>query len=1084
MWSILEHLKPAASRRRRHLASAVPPRWLRWALAAMLCGGLAVVFAQVQILNVRPEFAKKYAELTDEAFEKSHLLRNLRSYLEDYPDGVPFEWLYFAPPPMPLAVRTHVLAAPNPAGATSLKSFTPAAAFRGNQTVLVARTAETAIGKGDAVLARATGCALSQYAFPDVTAADKSATLTFTGIEAYLRETAALPAAAPTYPKSCSDRALGIPSSNSAVLGQTSNGDTLIAVTDDKGTLKVSRVSAAGAVVSEQTLATGAALTFAVADLNSDGLADIVVPYWIAPDGTAGVAVFLSQASASYAIPARAYAYGAAAAGAFARVSIEDVDGDGKLDLVAIAGSSIISGRLMTLRGDGSGGFAPSGALDLSNAIGVPFVVADFDGDGRKDVLTSDGLFFAGQGNGSFAAPVQRLDVAPSQPVGSVAVGDFDGDGVLDVALLGSLRGSTGRFVSIFIGRGDATFRVGPTYSTVSGADELTVTDIDGDGVADLWVGKASGGIYSAGLKTNSLMHFLLGTGNGTFAGAPVLAAPGARGLPTLAVADFNGDGKPDIVALPASSRFLSDPSQLQFFAGSASGDFAAPVATANLSFTPTLIARGDFNGDGKIDLVVAGGKLAVLLGQGNGSFAAERVVSLPPGASGIANIAVGDVNGDGRPDVVVVASGSGFNSAGAFVYYANADGSLQAPVLVDGGTQLGPLVVGDLDGDGRADIALAENGANLFITGTLRMYLGRSDGGFAPPRVLNPATYYTALAIGDINKDGKQDLIVGGAAADFQAQVSVLAGNGDGSFAAPRVFSLVDGIGTSISTLAVGDFSFDGYPDLLVGRDGEDTEFLLGDGSGQFRAERGLAIASAATYAVAADLNGDTVIDAVLAVGQAAIVPLLRTPQLKALAASPPASAPFTISASSTSGSVASGESARTTLSFARSSGFTETLTLSCSGLPANASCSFSPTSVDSGTTSSVLTIQTGAQALFIAAPGADSDRSATAPWRAGALAVFVTMLGATLSFARARRRRSSHARPVRDAAGRVGWRFTAVVATGALAAACGGGGDGGDVTPASPPTMFTPSGTYNAVVTATSASASQTLTYVLIVR
>ena len=513
-------------------------RWLRWTLPVLLCTGASIASAQLYAGPSRAERLKRIiAEQDKQTPESRERARQREADAEDRRNAKA-RW-FFIEAASGMAARAHPLASASSAAA-SLTTFTPNAAFRGNQTVSVGRALEAFPAHGDSVLARANGCALAQYAYPDLSSSDSTGTVSLTGVEAYFRRLAGLAPTAPSYPAGCADRASGTPSTSTALLGQAANGDILVAFASDQGTISVERISAAGAVISRQTLATGASPTLAVADLNGDGFADIVSPYWTAADGSTGVAVFLSQPSGSYSIPAHAYPYGVAVSANLARVSVEDVDGDGKLDVVAIGGSSIFSGALMTLRGDGTGGFSLAGSpLGLINAIGQPFVLADFDGNGRKDILTADGLFFGGAGAGSFSAPVQRLNLAISQPVGNLAVGDFNGDGKLDVAVLGSLGGTTGRFVSVFIGRGDGTFSAGPTYSGVRGADEIAVTDIDGDGIADIWIGKATSGVYSAGIKSESLMQFLLGKGDGTFAGAPVLSAPGSRGLPTFALADF-----------------------------------------------------------------------------------------------------------------------------------------------------------------------------------------------------------------------------------------------------------------------------------------------------------------------------------------------------------------------------------------------------------------------------------------------------------------------------------------------------------------------------------------------------------------
>lgn len=690
------------------------------------------------------------------------------------------------PPSTPLSVRALLTGISTPA--SGLGSFAPVAAFLGNQTAIIGRALQITPNRGDSALVRANGCTLSQYSYPDLSASGSS--LTFTGVEAYFRQLAGLLAVPASYPKGCTDRSVGIPSTTSAILGQTANGDTLVAIADFAGKLTVSRISTAGALVSQQILGAGAtdplrsnaARTFAVADLNGDGFADIVSPYWTAPDGSAGVGVFLSQPSGTYSVPAKAIAYGSAVSGFRARVSIDDVDGDGKLDVVALADSDAAGVMLVTLKGDGSGGFVPGSTVSFAAlATGVPFVIAEFTGDGRKSVLTADGLYFAGAGNGSFAAPVQRLSGTTFPiPSNTLAVGDFNGDGKLDVALLSGLTNVTGRFVSVFLGRGDGTFSAGPIYSTVLRASELAVSDVDGDGIADLWVGKADKGSYSAGGKTGTRMHFMLGKGDGTFTGAPAIESRGSAGVPSFAVADFNGDGKPDLVSLPrAISGFLTDPSQLLFSPGSASGSFGAATVAANVSFTPSMLTRGDFNGDGKADVVVAGIKLAVFPGQGNGSFGAEQAYALPAAGGNLVNLAVGDFNGDGRADVVVLMGAQSAASGGAFVYFANADGTLRAPVQIDGATNLGAVAAGDINGDGRADLVVSGLDPQFYSSPNVlrgaRVYRGNADGSFSAPLLLAPPAgiLYGEIAIGDMNKDGKPDLVLAGVTGSLDPQVS-----------------------------------------------------------------------------------------------------------------------------------------------------------------------------------------------------------------------------------------------------------------------------------------------------------------------
>lgn len=1063
--------------RARFPRPAAPAAWMRWLLGGVLCSALLVAVAQSIVIYRNADVQERAQGLYNDGLVETQRRQHQKAVkFSGIPYINPFGWLLSDIDAE--AARARPLAAAT--GSTSeFAAFIPDAAFRGNQAVLIGSALETEAAKGDSVLVRASGCSLSHYAYPDLTSADSTGTVTLTGLEAAFRQLAGLPVATATYPKGCTDRSLGLPSADGAYLGSTANGDALVAVADELGKLTVTRIGAGGAVVSTQVVATGAvppfydsaAYTFAAADFNGDGLADIVSPMWTAGDGRAGVAVFLSQASGTYLAPAQVFGYGSAVTGYQARAAIEDVDGDGKLDLVAMDGSTSTGiGTLMTLRGDGRGGFTAGSSSSLPyGAYGMPFVVADFNGDGRKDLVTAGGYFMPGQTGGSFGAAVKALGGSLSYSV-TLTLGDFNGDGRLDVALLDGLGYVNGRFVLIYLGGGDGSFSTGPAYATVSGARGLAVTDIDGDGIADLWVGRADASVYSSGHKTGTLMHFLLGRGDGSFAGAPARATSPLAYLP-FTVADFDGDGKLDLASLGTSpTGDLHASSQLLLSAGSAGGDFGASALAANLSFTPRFVLGGDFNGDGRPDVAVAGGSVSVLLGQVGGGFGAEQPSTAAPGAS-IETLASGDVNGDGRGDVVIV------TTTGVYVQYTNADGSLQAPLLVDNATDGRHVAVADLNADGLADIVLERLDPNTPEPPPtpLRIHVSKAGGGFAVPLLLAPPTglRYGALAIGDMNKDGKPDLVVT-TSSNTVAQVSVLPGKGDGSFGAAEVLALQ--ADSTITALTVADFTFDGNPDVMVLRESDLTTVLHGDGSGKLIGETGLAIAGGSTHAMAADLNGDTVMDAVLATGLTGIVTLHRTRQAIDAVAPPPPPPPITMAASSLAGSVASGESVTTDLSFGFAPGFAETVSLTCSGLPSNATCSFAPSSLvaGSGSVASVLTIQTGTEAA-VGAFGDAGDGSAALPGSSHtALSALLALALAAVVASRLGGLRTGTPTLRRS------MQWTTLLAAGWVA---GCGGDDAPA-PATVPPLSTPAGTYNVVITAGSPSASQTLTYVLTVK
>ena len=225
-----------------------PARWARWALAAGVCSGF--LFAWAQSTSAPPTIETERTRLIK---EREAVVATPGFGLENATD--PSKKREIAEKLRNYAGGAQALSS---ALASGMSSFTPYAAFQGNQTAIVGRASETTPGKGDSALVRANGCALSQYSYPDRSASGSGSSFTFTGVEAYFRQLAGLAAVPASYPKGCTDRSLGITSTTSASLGQTADGDTLVAGADEVGKLTVTRISAEGVVVSQQNLAIGA----------------------------------------------------------------------------------------------------------------------------------------------------------------------------------------------------------------------------------------------------------------------------------------------------------------------------------------------------------------------------------------------------------------------------------------------------------------------------------------------------------------------------------------------------------------------------------------------------------------------------------------------------------------------------------------------------------------------------------------------------------------------------------------------------------------------------------------------------------
>lgn len=333
-----------------------------------------------------------------------------------------------------------------------------------------------------------------------------------------------------------------------------------------------------------------------------------------------------------------------------------------------------------------------------------------------------------------------------------------------------------------------------------------------------------------------------------------------ATGIGPLAVAvgDFNGDGKPDLAVsnnCPASGCGNS-PSTVSILLGNGDGTFRPhvdyPVGT------PTGVAVDDFNGDGKLDLAVANGdSVAILLGNGDGTFQAAVDYGT---AGGTSAVAVGDFNGDGKPDLVV--SNSSDNSVSIFLN----SGSGTFPTRKDYATGAYPtdVVVGDFNGDGKLDLATSECG-NIpnCAGGSASILLGNGDGTFQAHVDYTVGGYPLALTVADLNGDGFLDLAVANSNSTSGAapgSVSVLFGNGDGTFQAQQVYPA----GLWTSSVVVGDFNGDGQLDFVATNEYDETVGVyLNQGHGSFSQPTVFYGAGGfAMAAVASDFNGDQKLD------------------------------------------------------------------------------------------------------------------------------------------------------------------------------------------------------------------------------
>jgi hypothetical protein len=587
---------------------------------------------------------------------------------------------------------------------------------------------------------------------------------------------------------------------------------------------------------------------------------------------------------------------------------VGDYDGDGNPDVL------VPSGALQVYRGEGNGRFA-RGLETVTGFLPAASASADVNGDGKLDWIgvTNSGNVnvFLGDGTGKFGAPIANGTVTGA--ITGIAVGDLNGDGKLDLVIIAN---SVNANFSVLLGAGNGNFpqRVDTVVTGVVSANALALADLDQDGKLDLVLGGA--------VPSNGAVVFMKGAGDGTF-GTPKLTTGVAAYLSTPAasadikVADMDGDGHLDVVA-------AGDTMSVSIFWGNGTGALAAPTTVAVGSYVHAL-AIGDFNGDGKPDIVAGSndattgnvppptGLLYVILANGTRTFAADA--NYPTPALGDHDVAAADVDGDGKLDIVAGSTnihgvlvfhgkgdgtfvapatysealdtsdvaaarldgpaspwsaitlgftpqaGGGRAANQLWVRTANPDGSLQAPVVSNFYDPTSPssigywtqLELGDVNGDGKPDaIALEQQIGGIAAFDVL---LNQGGGLFAfSKRYTIAGGAYLVLA--DVNHDGKLDVVV-----HATTGVAIFPGNGNGTFGIAYT-ALQNLISDSAGLLAVGDFNGDGNPDLYAVNQ---AYVALGNGDFTFQTPKASNGAGATVFPLVLDVNGDGKLDVVL---------------------------------------------------------------------------------------------------------------------------------------------------------------------------------------------------------------------------
>jgi hypothetical protein len=531
-----------------------------------------------------------------------------------------------------------------------------------------------------------------------------------------------------------------------------------------------------------------------VGDFNGDGNSDLAVTY-ITAFGELGNTILLSDGTGHFS--------GAPSQGIGSYLTVADANNDGKADILSGDGPYSYLGK-----GDGTFTNPPSNVISYAACI-----FNDLDGDGRLDAIcaslnTPPGInVIRGNGDGTFDLnhPVFTSPIHASAIGSPVKAADLNHDGIVDLIL------TSGNGLAVCMGKGNLQF-ADPVYYNLTGTTLngdiyqhlYDIADVNGDGNLDI-VSSGINGIY-----------ITYGRSDGTFDAVVNIVAD--RGLGYAILADFNGDGVPDLVGGGSANTL-----DLRLNKGDGSLAEATQIPNGNINFTPLgpPAVHGDFNGDGNQDIIAPGQTTAtaatyLLNGKGDGTFAAATVL---PVAVLYSNTGVSDLNNDGRDDLVRTDNGY------MYARLSQPDGSFSAEIkslIPDDQPYLSSALFAfaDFNHDGKIDVAVTKQ--NLFVD------LGNGDGSFASavsPIILpipsippNPPSYFpTDVKVGDFDGDDNPDIAVIFQNASAGSDIAIYYGDGTGGFSAPVIVKTVR---HTYSRMTIADLDLDGRSDLILSYD------------------------------------------------------------------------------------------------------------------------------------------------------------------------------------------------------------------------------------------------------------------------
>ena len=594
-----------------------------------------------------------------------------------------------------------------------------------------------------------------------------------------------------------------------------------------------------------------AAYSINVGDLDGDGIQDIVV-------GTNGNLITLQGTgdgnfTFSQSIPEASFFRGS--------TTLTDLENDGDLDVLSVTEADVIA-----LLNDGTGNLQDTPTLDVAGTQSYAVTSGDFNGDGIADLAVAEGnvSILLSNGDGSFAEPIVENITNTST---AVTTTDVNGDRILDLVVTSSENvdprsyGDNGK-VSLLLGNGDGSFADEVVYDLGGGVRSLTTGDVNQDNITDIVVGSS---------QNRDAVSVLLGNADGTFNDPVDYNAnlgsgniiPFTDNSVEIELNDFDGDGFVDIIT--GNSQSVSG--DVIVLRGNGDGTFI-DTPTAIEQFNNNDLSLADFNDDENLDIFVDN---SIRFGNGDGTFD-EAITPIPvePYSRTTYSInAAEDFNGDGFDDIVVrrssYAGAPFYDSSYGSILFGNGDGTFGNEIELSSYSNP-DAAIGDFNGDGFADVAISDN-VYVFNDGyfqvensRISLLLNNNDGTFRDVVRTEIRSRNSILVVADLNNDEIDDVVT---------QEAVHLADGDGTFSEPILFDeplASPPISSGNVTAAAGDFNGDGNIDLATADTaydrGDRVSILLGNGNGTFSEGVSLSVSLGISEINVSDYNNDAIAD------------------------------------------------------------------------------------------------------------------------------------------------------------------------------------------------------------------------------